>query len=95
MYTNRKYAIIKASEVFTIDFSEVLEDSEETLKYSIDRSKTYVKWDGDTPSFLKTWIHLGKTEICTYKEALTLFSTPDWVELSLEEQEEFENGPSE
>ena len=90
MYTNRKYAIIKASEVFTIDFSEVLEDSEETLKYSIDRSKTYVKWNGDTPSFLKTWLHLGKTKIYTYNEALIILYTPEWRELSPEEQEEFE-----
>ena len=52
----RNYMIIDSAEVSLVDFEQVLEDSEETLKYSIDRSKTYVKWDGDTPSFLKNLI---------------------------------------
>ena len=56
MYNNRKYVIITASEVSSVDFSKVLEDSENTLRYNNDESKTFVKFEGDTPSFLE-----GKT----------------------------------
>jgi len=51
-YENRKYVIINASEVGSVDFSQVNETSANTLRYSVDDSKTFVKFDGDTPSFL-------------------------------------------
>lgn len=53
----KKYVIIDASEVSSVDFSQVLEDSADTIRYSIDRAKAFVKFEGDTPSFLN-----GKTE---------------------------------
>ena len=52
----RKYVIITAAEVSSVDFSKVLEDSANTLRYNNDESKTFVKFEGDTPSFLE-----GKT----------------------------------
>jgi hypothetical protein len=72
-YENRKYVIINASEVGSVDFSQVNETSANTLRYSIDDSKTFVKFDGDTPSFLS-----GKTQY-THSEILTILNGEDWT----------------
>ncbi len=73
-YENRKYVIINASEVGSVDFSQVNETSASTLRYSLDNSKTFVKFDGDTPSFLN-----GKTSY-THSEILTVLAGTDWTE---------------
>lgn len=69
----RKYVIIDSSEVSSVDFDQVLEGSSETLRYSIDGSKTFVKFDGDTPSFLD-----GKTQY-SHSEILTILEGEEWV----------------
>ena len=71
-YENRKYVIINASEVGTVDFSQVHETSENTLRYSLDGSQTFVKFDGATPSFLE-----GKTSY-THSEILTVLNAEAW-----------------
>jgi len=63
-----KYVIIEASEVSSIDFSQVREDSADTLRYNLDNSKTFVKFDGNTPSFLD-----GKTEY-THSQIRTILT---------------------
>ena len=69
-----KYAILTSSEVSNIDFSKILEDSTSTLRYNNDNTKTFVKFTGDTPSFLD-----GKT-IYTHAEILeiTRNSSSEW-----------------
>tara|TARA_R100000700_G_scaffold19514_1_gene26162 strand:+ start:375 stop:596 length:222 start_codon:yes stop_codon:yes gene_type:complete len=57
------YVILTASEVSSIDFSKVLEDSANTLRYNNDNTKTFVKFKGDTPSFLNDKTILNKTEM--------------------------------
>lgn len=52
-----KYVIIDASEVSSVDFSQVREDSADTVRYNLDNTKALVKFNGSTPSFLT-----GKTE---------------------------------
>tara|TARA_R110000824_G_scaffold51324_1_gene143240 strand:- start:181 stop:417 length:237 start_codon:yes stop_codon:yes gene_type:complete len=73
-YENRKYVIIESSEVSSVDFLQVNETSANTLRYSNDGSQTFVKFDGDTPSFLE-----GKTSY-THSEILTILSGTDWYE---------------
>ena len=73
-YENRKYVIINASEVGSVDFSQVNETSANTLRYSLDDSQTFVKFDGDTPSFLN-----DKTQY-THSEILTVLAGEDWTE---------------
>ena len=63
-YNNYKYVIINTSEVANIDFSKVIETSNDTLRYNNDNSKTFIKFEGETPSFLE-----GKTQY-THKEIL-------------------------
>lgn len=45
MYDNRKYLIIPSSIVDNINFTQVQETSKDTLRYSVDASKTFVKYD--------------------------------------------------
>lgn len=45
MTSNRNYVIFNVSEIEKIDFSQVLETSAETLRRSVDGTKTFVKWD--------------------------------------------------
>ena len=73
-YENRKYVIINASEVGSVDFSQVNETSANTLRYSLDDSQTFVKFDGDTPSFLD-----GKTSY-THSQIRTILAGEDWHE---------------
>ena len=70
----KKYVIIEASEVSSIDFNDVLENSIETLVYNLDNTKTFVKFEGDTPSFLE-----GKTAN-THSEMLEILAGEEWID---------------
>jgi len=73
---SRKYVIINADEVSSVDFSQVDETSADTLRYNIDPAgtKTFVKFDSDTtPSFLD-----GKTQY-SHSEILTILATDEWT----------------
>ena len=54
---NNIYVIISIEDVEDIDFNQVLEDGPETLIISKDGNYTFVKFKGETPSFLE-----GKTQ---------------------------------
>ena len=69
---SRKYVIIDADEVSSVDFSQVFETSADTLRFSLDESQTFVKFEGSTPSFLD-----GKTQY-THSEILTILATDEW-----------------
>jgi hypothetical protein len=45
MYDNRRYLIIPTTILDDIDFSQVYETSKDTLRYSVDNTKTFVKYD--------------------------------------------------
>ena len=78
--------IIPTSEIFSIDFSEVFEE-EESLRYSLDKTKTFVKWEGDIPRCLISNLHMDK-EILTYSKILRILRGKEWVELTEEEKDE-------
>ena len=69
---HRTYVIINSSEVSSIDFDQVLETSTDTLGYSLDGTKTFVKFVGDTPSFL-----IGEPQY-THAEILNILAGPEW-----------------
>ena len=70
----RKYTIISKDDVASIDFDQVLEGNESHLHYSLDGSKTLVKYRGTQPSFLS-----GKTEY-THSDILVELATPEWTD---------------
>jgi hypothetical protein len=44
-FVNRRWLVIPATEVQNINFDEILETSVDTLRYSIDGSKTFIKYN--------------------------------------------------
>ena len=70
---SRKYVIINADEVSSVDFSKVEETSESTLRFSTDNSQTFVKYEGAKPSFL-----YGK-DTYTHSEILAILATDAWT----------------
>jgi hypothetical protein len=47
MYDNREFMIFAVSELDQIDFETVCETSADTVRKSVDGTKTFVKWDGE------------------------------------------------
>jgi hypothetical protein len=75
---SRTYVIINSSDVSSVDFSKVAETSADTLRYSLDGSKTFVKFNGDTPSFL-----IGEPQY-DQEEMLSILNGADWTDPDLD-----------
>jgi hypothetical protein len=77
-YENREFMIFNVTELGQINFTQVLETSAETVRKSVDGTKTFVKWDGSTPQCV---IDLTTSEgPYTYDEILQILSTPEWTD---------------
>ena len=77
MYENRSFAIFSTTEIDQVDFSLVCETSPDTLRKSVDETKTFVKWDGGVaPDFVSTLTTLEGPY--TYSEILDILSAPEW-----------------
>ena len=74
------YCIINSSEVSSLDFSPIQDDSVNTLRYSLDQTQVLVEYSGDQPSFLS-----GKTEY-THSEILAIINDYDqgWKDQGVE-----------
>ena len=77
MYEDRNYAIFSLTELNKIDFSQVLETSADTIRRSTDETKSFIKWDGEQPTFVSTLKTLEGPY--TYTEILDILSTPEWT----------------
>jgi len=77
-YQNRQFMIFNISELATVDFTQVLETSADTVRKSVDNTKTFVKWDGETTP--ETINNLSSKEgPYTYDEIQTILSTEEWT----------------
>lgn len=77
IYEARNYLIIPVSELYKVDFSQVLETSGDTVRKSIDQTKTFVKWEGEEPAFVATIV--GAEGPYTYEEILVILGGPEWT----------------
>jgi hypothetical protein len=75
-YTNREFMIFNISELPNIDFTQVMETSLETVRKSLNGTKTFVKWDGTIPQCVSDLT--TKEGPYTYSEILQILSTSDW-----------------
>ncbi len=76
-YNQRQFMIFNTKELSQIDFTEVCETSIETVRKSLDGTKTFVKWDGEqTPISLESLT--TKEGSYTYEEILNILLTPEW-----------------
>jgi len=69
--------IFNISELDTIDFTQVLETSQDTVRRSVDGTRTFVKWGGDVPSSVEALT--TKEGPYNYEEILTILAGPDWT----------------
>jgi hypothetical protein len=69
--------IFNVSELNNIDFNEVLETSKDTVRKSIDGTKTFVKWEGNIPSSVQSLT--TKEGPYTYEEILTILESSEWT----------------
>ena len=78
MFEERNYAIFNMSEVNTIDFNEVLETSVQTLRLSVDGTKSFVKWEGGSmPASISALT--TKEGPYTHSQILSILSGTDWT----------------
>ena len=77
-FENRKFIIFNVSELNQIDFNQVLETSIDTVRKSVDQTKTFVKWDGAMPECVNNLT--TKEGPYTYDEILTILSTTEWTD---------------
>jgi hypothetical protein len=78
MYENRSFAIFSTTEIDQVDFSLVCETSADTLRKSVDETKTFVKWDGGVaPEFVSELTTLEGPY--TYSEILDILSGEEWT----------------
>ena len=78
MYEQRNFMIFSTSETGSIDFTEVLETSSETLRLNISDSKSFVKWDGDIPTSVSSLT--TKEGPYTHQQILTILTGSEWVD---------------
>ena len=76
-YENRKFMIFNVSELDQIDFTQVYETSVDTVRKSVDGTKTFVKWDGAIPDCVNNLT--TKEGPYTYDEILIILSTEEWT----------------
>ena len=70
--------IFNVSELGLIDFTQVLETSQDTVRKSIDETKTFVKWEGESiPSSVNNLT--TKEGPYTYNEIKTILSGVEWT----------------
>ena len=76
-YENRKFMIFNVSELQLIDFTQVCETSIDTVRKSIDGTKTFVKWDSEgIPSSVESLV--TKEGPYTYEEMLNILMETEW-----------------
>ena len=77
MYENRNYLIIPITELSKVDFDLVCETSADTVRKSVDETKTFVKWEGEAPAFVADIV--GAEGPYTHEEILTILATEEWT----------------
>ena len=84
-FDNRHYVIISSSDVPNIDFTQVMETSAETLRFSVDGTLTFVKYEGDMPSSVTACS--SKSQEYSHSEILAILNADDGVWWSPEDVE--------
>ena len=81
-FENRHYVVFDLTEVDTIDFSEVMETSADTLRKNLAETQSFVKYEGDQPPSVAALT--TKSQEYTHEEILTLLAGADWTDPNAE-----------
>lgn len=74
---NRKYLIVNINELNKIDFEQIMENSEFTLRKTNDGTKFFIKWDETDPTFLNDL--QSKEGPYSHSEILAILEQSEWV----------------
>ena len=90
LYDNRHYVIFDCTELSTIDFSQVYETSETTVRKSVDETQTFVKYNYVTVTNISGSVYdtvpssiealTTKSTPYSYEEILPILATPVWTD---------------
>ena len=91
MFEKRRFSIISSGDASLIDFSQVCETSIDTLRYSVDGTKTFVKYDcicdhdhDHDPADCECCPNCitgcpSHTDLLTLSEIHAILATPEWT----------------
>ena len=82
MYENRQYVIFNVEELNKINFDEVFETSAETVRRSVDGTKTFVKWEDGSSVPASVQSLTTKGPYLTHEEILAILATEEWTSSS-------------
>jgi len=78
LYEHRNFMIFNVSELGSVNFSEVLETSINTVRKSVDQTQTFVKWDDEiVPPSVNGLTTKDGPHI--YEDMLTILATSGWT----------------
>ena len=79
IYNNLHYCIIDSADIDLVHFNKVKEDFPDSLRRSLDGTKTFVKYEGEQPDCLFTIAGnaIGLPEH-THEEFLEILKGPEW-----------------
>ena len=78
MSENREYVVFNVSEKDSIEYDEVLDNSADTLRLSLNGEKTFIKYDGDMPDSVNSLT--TKEAVRSHSEIRELLGAEDWNE---------------
>jgi hypothetical protein len=82
-FDHRHYVIFDTSETGSIDFTQVLETSTETLRLNLSGSQTFVKYEGETmPSSVSSLT--TKEGPYSHSEILNILTGSEWTDPNIE-----------
>ncbi len=79
MHNTKTYAVIDSTDLLSIDFSQILENSSSTIRKSLDDTQFVIKWqDGYTPTFItdSSVVPVGTYD---HHAILDLMATAEWT----------------
>lgn len=76
-YETRRFVIFDVTELNLINFNDVHETSAETVRKSVDGTKTFVKYEIPQPPSVASLT--TKSQEYTYQEILQILSGPEWT----------------
>jgi len=75
---NLTYAILSIGDLLNIDFSQIEESNENTVRISLDGLEFVIKYK-TIPTFIEDGSVLP-LQILSYEECLALMQTPEWTQ---------------
>ena len=84
---NRRWLVIPASITGSIDFNQVIEYSVESLRFSVDRTKTFVKYEINeiTASYTQSYINAETNQTGSYIVEAGIYGRPSIYTSSYQE----------